>query len=283
MKKLLFLLAIGAVVFSACTHTEKRVVPGTEYWEDPDYFVLKTKDNKTLWGLQTTIYLQEDKKTDKMILECEWDEIKTYEVNGEKFLLAKKNSLWHLFSSMGKTLFEGKGFSSIDYIGANVPFMGPATEQYYIKSPEGVYGAFISVGATYFGPYEVYWGGVRGYFFKENGKWGFKLAEVGATYDRKGESTVLIDAKYDALIEVYDHMKTGSKSVFIAKDGNKWIALNSDGKPVKSSAQRLVNLYKKTASRNTMSLRSAVGVDATTFKNNTEEAGVLYTHPIPWR
>ena len=282
--RVLFLMLLSAVVvsLSSCTHTEKRAVPGTENWDTPDYYVLKTKDNKTLWGLQISSPSQNGKTGGNLVLQCEWDQIKTYEANGGRFYLAQKGSLWYLFDSFGRALFEKKGFSSINYLGADLPLLGKSTNQYYITAPEGVYGAFISIGAKYFGPYEDYWGGVRGYFFKENGKWGFKLAEAKTTDDGKGESSLLITPQYDALVEIYDRSVLRNNSVFIAKQGNKWIALDSKGKPVKASAQKLANVYNNTPSRNKLSMRSAVGVDASTFKNSSAEVGILFYHPIPW-
>ena len=286
--RVLFLMLLSGVVvsLSSCTHTEKRVVPGTENWDAPSYYILKTKDNKTLWGLQVSSF-QGGQEVKNLILKCEWDGIKTYEANGGRFYLAQKGSLWYLFDASGKMLFDEKGFSDIQPVNTGLVQSGKGMYQNYITAPEGVYGAFLfGSGVTYFGPFEDYWGSAYGYFFQENGKWGYNLAKVGVIENKKGESSLLIPAQSDALIEVVD-VKAITSQVrgFLAKEGKKWIALGADGKQVRTSGgnlQRMVKAYLNTPSSDGLTLKAELGEDASTFKNSSAEVGILFYHPIPW-
>ena len=200
--RVLFLMLLSGVVvsLSSCTHTEKRVVPGTE----SAFYLIKSANGQKSWGLELS---------GEMVVECEYDSIARQ--GGPAYYKALKNGLWYAFSRRGEKIESVPAFTEFKDISLSNPVSGGPG--WILYTPQGVYGCYPGRLSEYpcFGPYEDFFSGARGFFFKGNSGWGYQ------DYDAdKKEAKPLLPAEYEEIIEVSGgKVKNG---YFLVKKNGKW-------------------------------------------------------------
>ncbi len=267
MKKVLF-FAIFAIILSGCTKTERRLVPTAE----EAYYVIQTSDEKKLWGLEIS---------GDMAIECKYDSIARD--GGPAYYKALKNGLWYAFSFQGKRLEKVPPFTDfedISLIGSGIKNPG-----WIIRTPEGVYGCYMEhLDYFCFGPYEDFFPGARGFFFKGigTGHWGYQ------DYNYKLKKAIpLLPSQYESIIEV-----SGGKpqnGYFLVKKDNKWsffdkrrkppyvegtdLFFDGNFQPINISIEKILNWYKSFPSNKKTEKISYKDVECT--KNIDGTVGII--------
>lgn len=218
--------------------------------EDEFSYIIKTIDGQRQWGLVANLDIPECMTEN---IPCVYDSIfsvshKPYNLKG--IFIAMKNNRYYAIKESGEKLFNGSSFIHFEALSEKEIYDSP----YYRNRPlsraiseNGNWYVYQNQEETYFfGPYDNFFAGVKGYAYKKGGKWGIMKIDLKnkhlsglGIYEKIYVS--LSEPQYDAVIEVND--KHGS--FWLVRTGNNWTAINDCGKALKKSAAQIKVLLTK--------------------------------------
>lgn len=223
MRRFLLLMSVLAFAFASCEEKIPSQPTGIKNYN----YVFKKKQGKVLTGVEE---LWAHNKT-KLRIPIEYDKITTGFNN--TFFLACKGDDTKVMNRKGKFELDGMSIKpeSIKYVENNSK---PASfDIYSFNNAAGQKCWWFSFQYLLTG-YDDMIPCRNGFVFKQNNKYGFahfRHISNGFTYEMPKKHQVITPAKYDALYEVTNNL--GISYFLLAREGNKWVVLNSQGQITK--------------------------------------------------
>ncbi|MBE6448847.1 MAG: hypothetical protein E7018_06105 [Alphaproteobacteria bacterium] len=208
----------------------------------PGHFLISKKEKgKQYWGAIKSKYVtpfgnRAYLRVDDSELEsccggicCEYDRVEYKDIGPEKMYVAYKGSDAYYFDKNFFPIARHEPVIKAQFVkkGKNLCFGNGYEYKFYTQ--KGVYTRSV-------GPYEDVFVGFYGYGIKENGKWGFFQGRHDVTYGRKEKFVQNVPCLYDELIET---VRSDGYHLVLARSGNKWKAIDKDGKEVALSSSFL--------------------------------------------
>lgn len=205
-----------------------------------------------VFGVQHTVkekWIGQDKlqKTEiirQTFLENKYDSISFITYLEHPFWRTLRDGKKQLFTLHGKELLDGKQPQKILQIG-KYPF-----GHYFVRdiSPVNLIttddGCYLLCGNNQFGPYQFIYPGISGYFYAENGKFGFCADKYNRTIDdgiyknKDFSHGKILPPVFESVIEVYQWGNSQSY-LFLGFQDGKWQAFNQFGKKTSVPADKL--------------------------------------------
>ena len=183
----------------------------------------------------------------KTLLETKYDSISLVLHLNHPFWQTLRDGKKELYTINGKLLLDGSQPKKIISLG-EYPY-----GHYFVRdiSPVNLIttdnGCYLLCGDNQFGPYQIIFPGVSGYFFQENNKFGFCADQYNRTIDngvykvKDFSNGKILPPVFDAIIEVYEWGDNKSY-IFLGLQDGKWQAFNQYGKKISLPASK-VKLY----------------------------------------
>lgn len=223
MRRFLLLMSVLAFVFASC---EEKIPPQPTGIEDYNY-VFKKKDNKILTGVEVS----HSNGIRRLIIPIEYEKITTAFSN--EFFLVYKGNEAKIMDEVDAFMLDGMSIKpeSIKHV---KNYYEPASfDIYSFNNAAGQKCWWFSFQYLLTG-YDDMIPCYNGFVFKQNNKYGFahfRHISNGFTYEMPKKHQVIAPAKYDALYEVTNNL--GISYFLLAREGNKWVVLNSQGQITK--------------------------------------------------